>query len=531
MKKASKGIALLLAAFLYPLVSLAQDQEFFRGKVLDEKTGEPVVFATVRVKGMAKGVITNMDGSFRLPMQFREDEKSIVISSMGYEKKEYELLKLSPKGINIIRLKPGVFSLTEAIVKGKKRRKLSATQIVRRAIKAIPKNYPVREFAAIGYYRDYQIKKDKYMNLNEAILEVVDNGFLSNDHLSSKVRIYNYSKNKDFEEDFEGNFKYDYKYYKKFIDKAYLYNYGGNEYTILRVHDAIRNHSINSYDFVNVLEKDLIENHFLSKENDTPKGDEVLYTINFKQSLQKYLAFGRIYISKGDYAIHKMVYAVYDRYRRLEQGLKNKQGDPYETIFEVTTEYERKYGKMYPSYISLFNTFELSKPPEFIVEHVLLNGPKGCFVVKFNDFVNIETAARKGNYDIRLEGKRIKIKEVKVFDIEVEVYPDLSNKDFTNLVLSMETKQRKRIDFSDIFFAEVKDIYNRKETAKVNEMRYDTYRQFREFFVQEIKPNGSVLTDTLFMKKAVPIFKDQPIIKPDNFKKYWMNTPLKTLKE
>ena len=59
-------------------------------------------------------------------------------------------------------------------------------------------------------------------------------------------------------------------------------------------------------------------------------------------------------------------------------------------------------------------------------------------------------------------------------------------------------------------------------------MKYDTYRQFREFFVQEIKANGSVLRDTLFMKKDIPIFDTiQPIIKPDYFGDYWMNTPLK----
>lgn len=46
----------------------AQDFDFLRGKVLDKETGEPVVFATVRIKDQAKGVITNMDGSFRLPL-------------------------------------------------------------------------------------------------------------------------------------------------------------------------------------------------------------------------------------------------------------------------------------------------------------------------------------------------------------------------------------------------------------------------------------------------------------------------------
>ena len=50
-----------LCLFFNCIGMFAQDQEFFRGKVLDKKTGEPVVFATVRILGQAKGVITNMD--------------------------------------------------------------------------------------------------------------------------------------------------------------------------------------------------------------------------------------------------------------------------------------------------------------------------------------------------------------------------------------------------------------------------------------------------------------------------------------
>ena len=33
------------------------------------------------------------------------------------------------------------------------------------------------------------------------------------------------------------------------------------------------------------------------------------------------------------------------------------------------------------------------------------------------------------------------------------------------------------------------------------------------------------------MKKDIPIFKEQPISKPDNFDEYWMNTPLKKIEE
>lgn len=504
-----------------------QDSEFIRGSVVDQKTGEPVVFASVLLKGKARGVITNMDGSFRLPMRYRNEGVTIQISSMGYQKLDVALTELSVNSLNTISLVPNVLALTEAVVKGKKPRKLSARQIVRRAIKAIPKNYPVREFSAIGYYRDYQLRKHKYVNLNEAILEVVDRGFDNNDHLSSNIRIYDYFNNEDFEKDLEGSFKYDYKKYKKFIDKAYLYNYGGNEFTILRIHDAIRNYKVNSFDFVNVLERDFIDNHFFKKEAEIRQDDEVFYTISFRQALPKYLAYGKLYISKKDFSISKMEYALYDRMRSLEKDIFTKHGNNKVIIFEILTEYKRKYGKMFPNYISFFNTFEVSKPPEFIVEDILLDGPKGCFVIKFNDFVDHESASKKTNYNIQFEGKKVAVKIVKAFDVEVEVYPEFSNMDFLNMVQKMNVAQRKRMDIMKMLSAEVTDVRNRKLTAKVNEMKYNTYRQFREFFVQEIKPNGSLLKDTLFMKKDVPIFKEQPIVKPNNFDEYWMNTPLK----
>lgn len=50
----------------------AQDyKDFFYGKLMDSTTTEPVVFATVRLKNMALGVISNNDGSFKIPKVFQ----------------------------------------------------------------------------------------------------------------------------------------------------------------------------------------------------------------------------------------------------------------------------------------------------------------------------------------------------------------------------------------------------------------------------------------------------------------------------
>lgn len=520
---------MLLCALSVNHTISAQEQEFLRARVLDQKTGEPVIFATVRITDKAKGVITNMDGGFRFPLTYREDGESIEISSMGYEKKEFELQKLSPNDINILYLTAGVLSLSEAVVSAKKKRELSAKRIVRRAIENIPNNYPSSNFAAVGYYRDYQIKGDNYVNLNEAILEVVDNGFDTNDEKESKVRIYDYRPNETFEQDEDSKAAYDYLNRSKVIENAFLRDFGGNEFNILRIHDAIRNYEINSYDFVNVMERDFIRNHSFERENDIKQDGEKLFVITFKQSMQPNNIVGKLYISKTDYAIHKLEYALYDAKRKLRKGQKNRHGTRFELIFEVNTEYKRMHGKMFPNYISFFNTFKAQKAPTFAMQGFYANGARGCFVVKFNDFVDETSGARARNYILTFRGKQITFDKMNVRDNKVEMFPrkDDNFNEMVETLYSPEYKGKKDLALS----LQVLNVKNKSLTSKVDEITYKAYKQYREFFVQEIKPNGSVLKDTLFMKKDRPIFQDQPMLKPDNFDEYWMNTPLKKTEE
>ena len=514
-------------------VCSAQENNFIRGKILDKETKEPVVFATVRILGMAKGVVTNMDGSFRLPMDFRENGRSIEISSMGYQKKRYELQNLSPKDINIIYLAEGVLSLTEAVVNAKRPKRISAAKIVRRAIKAIPENYPIQPFTGIGYYRDFQLKNGDYVNLNEAILEVSDQGFSTNDNLSTVIRMYDYRSNEDFEKDFEGRFKYDYQNYQKYIDKAYLFNYGGNEFTILRIHDAIRNYRFNSFDFVNVMQRDFVGNHFFKREDDILLGQEPLYVISFTKILLNYRVLGKIYISKRNYEIYKLEYTLYDKTRLVENKPLDNNGSSNVVLFKVVSEYNKYLGRMYPGYISFFNTFQVNKPPKFILEETIVDLDCKCFLLSFNNLVDPVYARVKKHYDFRFKGKKLQIEKIRIdsdFESVVKVYPDLSESELRNLAFELKTKEEKRLAASDLLTIEVTGIRDLTPQANlINDMNYKTYEQFREFFVQEIKPSIGQQKDSLFMKKDRPLFEDQPIKRPRNFNDYWMNTPLPKL--
>ncbi|MBL7764046.1 MAG: SusC/RagA family TonB-linked outer membrane protein [Chitinophagaceae bacterium] len=79
-----RKIALLCTAFLF-CGMLAFAQQKVTGKVTDEK-GDPIPFATVKVKNSTKGVSANADGTFSI--EAGSGDVVLIISSQGYENQE-----------------------------------------------------------------------------------------------------------------------------------------------------------------------------------------------------------------------------------------------------------------------------------------------------------------------------------------------------------------------------------------------------------------------------------------------------------
>ncbi len=507
--------------------------DLLKGKLIDAQTIEPVAFATIAVKGGTLGVISNADGSFQIPQKFNTYGDTLQISSMGYEKREVLISTLSIDVARRIYLKPALFELEETVVRGKKKRRLSARKIVQRAIANIPNNYPDRLSSTVGYYRDYQLKKDNYINLNEAIFEVYDQGFSTVDSLTTKVQIYNYKKNNDFERDTLADDSYDYKRFQKFVDNAFLRSYGGNEFIILRVHDAVRNYNRNSYSFVNRFDLDLLNNHQFFRDSSTYINGEAVYTVKFRKVYPNYTAHGELYISHGDFAIHKMEYTVYDDRKKIPDRKLNKHDGRGQLLFNVVTEYRRKYNKMYLNYISFHNSFVVNKPPKFTLDSTLVNAPVAYYVSYFNKPVDTISAKRLKNYEINFDQKKYGIDKVEVFQDSVRLYADSNfKKAMANYRWEMSALMRKgkNAEVEELFSIAVKNIRD-IEGNLVNESEIEEYLQFREYFVQQVKPNSTLPVEIEFMNKRKPIFKDQPIVRPYNFDDYWMNTPLPPIKD
>ncbi len=529
MQKRPSINLLLPILLLVSCSALSQQGEYIVGKLLDAKTQEPVAFASIRIKDKALGIISNTDGSFKIPLKYKEYGDIIEISSMGYQTKELLIYDFSIYELNNVRLQPALWELQEAVVTAKKKRELNARQIVRRALRAIPDNYPLEPFSMVGYYRDYQLDSLQYINLNEAILEVYDQGFDAMDSVTTKVKIYDYVENNDFKRDTMALQSYNYKFKegRKVIDNAFLSAYGGNEFTILRVHDAIRNHKVSSYSFVHRLRPDVLSEHRFKKVTDTYFDGEPLYTIQFTKLLLNYSAYGTMYISKRNFAIHKMDYTVYDRNKKLPDGLRNKHNTANELIFEITASYQPENDKMFLNYISFHNTFQLWDPPKFVMDYVIPDFALKCFVIGFNNKVRLEDALALENYEVKVKGKPVRMQKAVLTDAQdvVLLYPKMYPNKAEQMLREIEIAARKKKITNELF--EIKLTHMSDVDGNViDQWTPRGYNQFREFFTQKVKPLTQAPSDTLFMKKQRPIFKDQAVVKPANFDDYWMNTPL-----
>ncbi len=525
---------LLLANF-----SFGQDLSYIYGKVVDSKTGAPLAFASIVQKNKSVGLISNDDGSFKLPSYYATANATIVVSFIGYYSEEILVTDLDKNDLNIIKLVEKAESLDEIVIKNTvKKKNLSAEDIVELAVKNIRYNYPFNYFSYVGYYRDYQKSKDNtYVNLNEAILHVHDPGFGFQDYASTNTQIYKYAINPNFPIDTVASRPYDYSTKTKVIDNAKLgyLSKNVNEFTMLRVHDAIRNYNINTYDFVNNLEVDFVKNHVFEMIRETSLDNVALYEIGVFKFLDNVFAEGKIFISKDDYKIYKFQYTVYKRTRttkRLNSSYMNpislvpKKG---ELIINIIVEYANHNEVMYPKYISFNNPFEVLSPPKFFPVDAKFDAfptPSGApliFVdITFNNQVAPNNKAfKKRNYRLRYKGDKVKIDSIRILGQTVRIWPNDDDMYFPKRAWL----NGQRLSGRDFNFEvrNIKDVHGNV----VFEDEILPYNQYREFFIQELHPGGQNPGNSLFMIKNNPLSSDQPMSPPKDTSKYWMNTPLK----
>tara|TARA_R110001592_G_scaffold105280_5_gene295992 strand:- start:1156 stop:2784 length:1629 start_codon:yes stop_codon:yes gene_type:complete len=520
-----------LFLFVNLLITTAFSQKKISCKVLSASSKKPITYATVMLKKINRGTHADLNGNFEIPAKFKSDG-IIKISSIGYVTKEVQLSQLKNEGVNMIYLSTSNNKLDEVIVKTsrKKKRKLLGIQIVKKAINNIADNYPTEPHSYIGYYRDYQqpvgnsyqkIRQSKeeikYLNVHEAIIESFDDGFDS-DKLKGKKNqslLYNYKINKEFITDSTLTIPYDNKN-KKYSESVYFTPLGGNELNILNLTNAIRNYNKMSFSYANIFQKDFVSNHKFKLKDVVFLDSIPLYEVSFSSILEKtsfeYSAFGSIYISKQDFAIHKLNYNLYYRNKKNPQ-------------YSVTVEYTPKKDKMYLNYITFNNFFEATNGNYFKIDKTFFNSKQKVFKIYFNRPVEIETI-NKRNFKIYYKNERLKVTEVSSLEGSYRVFNIfVDEKSIAKINFETEKQNQNYNSYFTFDVTKVKDLngYEIDERASIK------MNQYREFFVQETFENKAFTDKENFIDKDAPLSKTN-ITTLQLEHDYWLNTPLKSTK-
>mgnify|MGYP001553887412 CR=1 FL=1 len=109
-----------------------QDASQTRFQVLDQKSEQPVVYATVILQRAQIGVISDDNGNFRIPGIYKIRQDTLKISSIGYQTLFVPLEQQIEDDINTILLSPKVESLDEvSLLFQKNKKKITAARKVK----------------------------------------------------------------------------------------------------------------------------------------------------------------------------------------------------------------------------------------------------------------------------------------------------------------------------------------------------------------------------------------------------------------
>jgi hypothetical protein len=106
---------LTTVAFMWLSVGWAWAQYTVSGSVSDERTGEPLIGASIILKGTTSGAITDLDGNYTLNLP-GTDQRELVVSSIGYLSQTISV-SASMSTLNI-QLKQDATNLEEVVITG-----------------------------------------------------------------------------------------------------------------------------------------------------------------------------------------------------------------------------------------------------------------------------------------------------------------------------------------------------------------------------------------------------------------------------
>lgn len=253
--------------------------QVYYGKIVDAETLQPLIFASVGITGTNIATVTNTEGVFSIKIPENQKAAILKISFIGYESKKIAVSNLKNNGKkNVIKLKLVSVKLTEISVFPNNPR-----LIIEKVLENKRFNYATEPMLMTAFYRETIRKRNSYVGLSEAVVEVYKQSYssLKND----QVKLYKGRKSQD-------------------VDKmdTLLFKLQGGPLSTLML-DVVKDPYL-------ILEPEVMRMYEYTFVNITKVDGRLNYVIDFKQNpyVTTPLFYGRFYIDMDNFAITSVVF-------------------------------------------------------------------------------------------------------------------------------------------------------------------------------------------------------------------------------
>lgn len=509
----------VILIFLMPEFGFSQDLTI-QARVLDTESREPVPFVSVFLDA-TRGTISDDQGFFRFPLDRDDIGDSLYLSCIGYLKTSVAISELNRFRLDTVYMTLHLIELDEVEVATRSRRPPGYRKILKRAIEAIPENYPDFPVRYRTYYREYIKEKDRYLNLLESIIELEDPGINNPDEEFSAGMSFKRSS-ASFETDSVLMVPYDNAF--KFIPYSVAPTKTGNELVMLRAHDPVRNFDKDALYFIDNLEKEFIRNHIFEEPKLAYLDERPYYRIPFRNRYDNHVfiarvyATGTIFIDALNFGIKKISY----------RGIAERAGRSSK-LFELNLEYRLEDELYYLNYLSFNNLFSTSN---FCIKWMDFNPEAGSILVTFNRGFDPEKILVRDNYRIKWKGREMIIRNIipepEIDRISIELIEgEKIQQDLLEYTLNRDIMQGRIITSRSYFQSNLDLEINNLTDTRGNELKgfkISDYYQYRELFVKEHASENTTITRNLVDKQR-PAFETKIFGSMDTDTS-WLNTPL-----
>lgn len=323
-------------ASLFQEPELQDDRNYdsYRGEVVDQENGNPLVFATLSLENNNISTVSNTEGKFLLKVPKEIVEGTVIVSFLGYQSRSIPLAQLS-RGDNRIALEVSVTELPEISLSVPK----DARVLVKETLRKKGENYFNDPTLMTAFYRETIKKRRRNVSLSEAVVNIYKAPYSS--ARQDAVTIYKARKSTDYNK----------------LDTLALKLQGGPFNTLFV--------DIMKYPEYIFTEESLAKYRF-TFDRSTRINDRLIYVVDFKQRevISEPLYAGKLYIDAEKKILTSAIFSlnITDREEASRMFVRRKpwNASVYPTEVAYRVDYREKDGKWYYGYSNVLLEFKIN---------------------------------------------------------------------------------------------------------------------------------------------------------------------------